>query len=587
MLCHFQNHLQSDRILCLDAALQPIRFQQFWQDVALQRQAIQALAQPQWALWEHDSYRFLVLLFAGLLANKSIILPPHRVRDLEHSLAAEQIFFLEYQPVTASSGHLAASVLALHAADLEDDFLNSAQLFFYTSGSTGTAKQIPRSLKQLLNEVQGLDQSFDLSQTDVVLATVSHQHIYGLLFKLLWPLARGHAFYTPQLAFPEDVVASQKLLAAQGYANAVISSPALLKRWGADVALQHCHAVFSSGGRLESGIRPQLNAPIMEILGSSETGGIAHRQQDEACWTPFANVEVQVHEQQLAVRSNHACDPDWIYTGDCAELVDAQDLKSPFKLKGRMDRIVKLEEKRLSLDAIEQQILSLAEIEQCRVLLTENGHRQILACVVVLHPQAQAQLQQQHKAGFVRQLKSQLNAKLEQIAIPRTWRFLTELPRNSQSKLNHHAMQALFQAMHLPVILSQHQQADSAQFKLEFPPELAAFKGHFPDFPIYPGVGQIGFIQHFAKRIWPDLDWCNGLEQIKFQELIQPYSVLELKLSRRADKVSFQILSMSAAKHTPLQPADPVVHAAHTVASGRLCFVNRGSALAHGDSVQA
>lgn len=577
MLCHFRTHLQSDRILCLDAELKPIRFQQFWQDVAEQSQAIQALAQPQWALWEHDSYTFLVLLFAGLLAKKSIILPPHRVPDLEQRLAAEQIFFLERQVCLDAQTH---RVAAIQPSDLDEACLTQAQLYFYTSGSTGDAKQIPRSLQQLLNEVQGLDQSFQLSNDDVVLATVSHQHIYGLLFKLLWPLARGHAFYVPQLAFPEDVVASQKLLATQNYHNAVISSPALLKRWEAEIALLQCHGVFSSGGRLASGIRAHLNVPIIEILGSSETGGIAHRQQDDARWTPFANVEIKVLEQQLAVRSNHACDTDWIYTGDCAEVVDAEDLKSQFILKGRMDRIVKLEEKRLSLDAIEQQIMRLDEVEQCRVVLTESGHRQILACVAILHPQAKLALQQQPKADFVRQLKTQLCATLEQIAIPRTWRFLSEFPLNTQSKINHATLQSLFQTMNLPVILSQHQQAESAQFKLEFPPELAAFKGHFPDFPIYPGVGQIGFIQHFAKTIWPDLDWCNGLEQIKFQELIQPYRVLQLKLIRRADKVSFQLLSLDASEQSASE-ATPTSAASvqQTIASGRLCFVCRSSAI--------
>ncbi|MFP9125996.1 ApeI family dehydratase, partial [Enterococcus faecalis] len=82
-----------------------------------------------------------------------------------------------------------------------------------------------------------------------------------------------------------------------------------------------------------------------------------------------------------------------------------------------------------------------------------------------------------------------------------------------------------------------------------------AFNGHFPDHPIYPGVGQIAFIQKFAKEIWADLDWCTALEQIKFQELIQPHAVVLLKLERKADKISFQ-----------LQQAE------QSLASGRLVF---------------
>jgi len=549
MLCHFQNHLHSLKPLCIQPDLSQVRFQDFWQDVIQQSHAIEALSQDSWALWEPDSYQFLVLLFAALLAKKQVLLPPHRVSDLEKELAEQNIFFLQRQPVSSSQNPNIE-------LNLEDAFLNQAQVYFYTSGSTGQPKKIPRTLRQLLNEVQGLDASFQLPEQAVAVATVSHQHIYGLLFKLLWPLASGRCFYQAQLAFPEDVADLQKKLAIFKLQNYVISSPALLKRWAQDVLLQDCLTVYSSGGKLESGVRPYLNRPITEVFGSSETGGIAHRQQDDALWTPFANVDIQAGEQQeLQVRTNHAFSVDWILTGDKVELVEAGNLKSPFRLLGRLDRIVKLEEKRLSLDAIEQKIVDLDDMLQCHVLILEREHRQILACVAVLSEQARQQLQNSSKAQYVAALKAQLKAKLESIAIPRQWRFLTQLPQNSQSKLNKQYMKSLFQPMLLPIVLEQQNDADSASYRLEFSPELECFKGHFPDYPIFPGVGQIGFIQHFSRQSWADLEWCNGFEQLKFQDLIKPYMVLQLKLTRKLHKVSFEI-----------------TYADQTLASGRLLF---------------
>ncbi|MDN5442702.1 MAG: acyl-CoA synthetase, partial [Acinetobacter sp.] len=130
---------------------------------------------------------------------------------------------------------------------------------------------------------------------------------------------------------------------------------------------------------------------------------------------------------------------------------------------------------------------------------------------------------------------------LESIAIPRQWRFLTQMPQNAQSKLNKQYLKSLFQPMTLPVVLTQQSQDTQISYALEFIPELECFKGHFPNFPIYPGVGQIGFIQHFAKQNWADLLWCNGFEQLKFQGLIQPYQTVELVLSRKAHKVSFEL----------------------------------------------
>ena len=236
-------------------------------------------------------------------------------------------------------------------------------------------------------------------------------------------------------------------------------------------------------------------------------------------------------------------------------MIDAANPKSPFRLLGRLDRIVKLEEKRLSLDAIEQKVLELDEIVHCHVLILEREHRQILACVAVLSEQARQLLQSMNKAQYVSTLKAQLKAKLESIAIPRQWRFLTQLPQNAQSKLNKQYMKSLFQPMLLPIVLEQQNESDQALYRLEFSPELECFKGHFPDYPIFPGVGQIGFIQHFSRQSWADLEWSNGFEQLKFQDLIQPYMVLQLKLSRKLHKVSF-VLS----------------HADQTLASGRLLF---------------
>lgn len=530
MHCHFQKFIDSAHPLCIDGALHSTSFTQFWQDVALQAAAIAQMENLTWALWEADSYEFLVLLFAALLAEKQVLLPPNRVRELEQDFAAQQIYFLKRQDVE--------KVVPL-SLTLDDAFLEQAQLYFYTSGSTGEPKKIPRTLRQLLNEVQGLSQSFTFDEHAIAIATVSHQHIYGLLFKLLLPLATGRSFYSPQMAFPEDVVQAQKQLETLGLSNYLISSPALLKRWTTDVVLQQCQMVFSSGGKLESGVRPLLNRPIIEVLGSSETGGIAHRAKDEDAWTAFSNVAIRIEDQQLMVMSNHAFEDDWITTGDGAAWSDAKC--QTFKLMGRTDRIIKLEEKRLSLDAIEQSIQALDAVQQCHVLVLEHEHRQILGCIVVLKEDAREQLQQLGKSAFVGHLKQQLKDNLETIAIPRQWRFLSQLPQNSQSKLNKSYLQTLFKSMLQPVVLSQSQSSDDYILSLEFPPELACFKGHFPTQPIYPGVGQIGFLQHFAKSIWSDLNWCQGYEQLKFQNLIRPYAIVQLKLSRKEHKVSFEL----------------------------------------------
>ena len=549
MLHAFAPYVDSTQLLCVRDDFSQVSFQAFWQDVAQQSFQIEQLAYPVFALWEKSSYEFLVLLFAAFNAGKEVLLPPNRIADLEKELADQQIYFLSRQKTTPE-------VKTPQQLKLNDELLTHAKLYFYTSGSTGQPKKIPRTLKQLLNEVMGLNASFSLAPHAIAIATVSHQHIYGLLFKLLWPLMSERSFFETQIAFPEDVVELQKKLQFLNIENYVISSPALLKRWTNEIELINCENIYSSGGKLDSGIRPYFNVRISEIFGSSETGGIAYRHQDEDCWTPFANVEIKaIEKNELAVKANHAFTDDWILTGDKVEVSYSKNLKSPFKLLGRLDRIVKLEEKRLSLDAIEQKLLVHLDVEQVHVLVLEQESRQRLAAIVVLTEQGRSQLCEKGKAKFVTELKASLVGKLETIAIPKQWRFLTQLPQNAQSKLNKQYIKSLFESMNLPVVLAQSTEHDFAHYQLEFTPELTCFKGHFPHNPIYPGVGQIGFIQYFAKQNWKDLQWCNGYEQLKFQNLIQPFMVIQLHLMRKTNKISFELKAED-----------------HILASGRLLF---------------
>ena len=76
-----------------------------------------------------------------------------------------------------------------------------------------------------------------------IFPTVSHRHVYGLLFSVLWPLLNRRPFATFRLEFPEQLVDGN------GSGNVLVSSPALLKRIGhLDADTRAWRAGFSSGG---------------------------------------------------------------------------------------------------------------------------------------------------------------------------------------------------------------------------------------------------------------------------------------------------------------------------------------------------
>ncbi len=70
-------------------------------------------------------------------------------------------------------------------------------------------------------------------------------------------------------------------------------------------------------------------------------------------------------------------------------------------------------------------------------------------------------------------------------------------------------------------------------------PELTDFQGHFPNFPILPGVTQINWAVFYAKQYLSCEGEFNGMEVIKFQEPILPST--EVLLSLRWDQTKAKL----------------------------------------------
>ena len=238
----------------------------FYQDVSLEAQCLLTLPETTWALWCEDSYAFAVRFFALLLASKTVVLPPNRIAATIGQLAEEGIAF--YDGTTHAAVTAMSTVQTWPTIDWEQ-----AAVVFFTSGSTGAPKKIHRTMGQLMREVDVLQTLFPWPATTTVFATVSHQHLFGLCYKILLPLQQGCAFVNEQCLYPEDL---EQAYASLNPTDAVlVSSPAFLSRWQEPQAACKYLQIFSSGGPLPAHAPEQLQHDIMEIFGSSESGGIA------------------------------------------------------------------------------------------------------------------------------------------------------------------------------------------------------------------------------------------------------------------------------------------------------------------------
>ena len=538
----------------------PVAGAAFAARVADYRAALCAAPGSRWALYGDDTVDFAAALFGAWHAGKTVVVPGDAQPDTLARLRTLADGFLGDLPGALEAPSAAADGMAWPALDPQ-----ATRLVVHTSGTSGEPLAIAKTLAQLDAEVHALEQRFgtlcdtglapvnqdagdpgafdfgaqagsdDADEPVRVWATVSHQHIYGLLFRVLWPLAAGRAFVAERLAWPEQIADSLHGAAV------LVSSPTHLARlpdaldWSR--AREALRAVFSSGGPLPEEAAGQAMALLgtapVEVYGSSETGGVAWRQRARHgdTWQPLPGVDFRVEDGLLEVRSPHLADDGWWRTADRA--APAGDGMDGFELLGRSDRLVKIGEKRVSLTAIEQRLLETGDVAQARVLMLEQGaadggeaayERPVV--VAELSAAGRRKLLAHGKPALVAELRAALLQGIERLALPRRWRFVDALPVNAQGKTTLAALEALFRPVR-PHLAWGESDATHATARIAVDANLAVFDGHFPDRPVLPGIAQVDWAIAWGRERFGVAAPFLRLEALKFPLPVAPGDSLD------------------------------------------------------------
>jgi len=552
-------HLSPDHIVAWRGE-QPIRNSIFQTEIESWRALLANTTGHKFALYLSDSFEFASALIGGWLANKTLYLPSNTLPDTCINLRNIVDGFLgefpaEYLPFIPSAERSNKNIL------LKELNAEHEGLVIYTSGSTGNAQAIPKRLAQLAAEVATLEKLFGhlIDQADI-LTTVSHEHIYGLLFKILWPITSGRAFHVRSATYIEELM---PILSSRS--SVLVSTPTHLKRLRGDlhstVNLKYLRAVFSSGSLLAPEVADATQQTLghipVEIYGSSETGGIAWRQQQPKMqsewsngWQPMPGIKYRIAEDTtLEICSPHLPENNWFRTADHA----IPTVNGKFLLTGRIDRIVKLEGKRISLDAIERKLKLSSFVIDARVfMLDKKQQRQRIAAVVVLSAAGKISLAKMGKSALNQLLRNMLIDAVELIALPRSWRYLEALPVNMQGKTTYNELAILFERIDvnrpkMPVqrLLTQNEQC--VELELMISPHLIYFEGHFNQAPILPGVVQVDWAIAYAKQYFKIPSGFRALHALKFQQIIQPKMTVILELVYDAAKFTLTFRLHSAA----------------------------------------
>ena len=487
---------------------------------------LQARGVQRVAVHLEDAADLAIALLGAWRAGVSVLLPADLQAQTRQRWSSEVDLWLSDH---SDDSHLSDLLQpALPGAELD---LDQCRLSLCTSGSSGEPKRIDKTLRQLANEVEALEQLWgaDLGEAWII-GSVATQHIYGLLFRVLWPLCAGRPFVRRQLAFPEDLQRASR----EHPAFAWVGSPALLKRMGDNLdwpALSAVRRVFSSGGALPADAAQSLQQRLQqwptEILGSSETGGIAWRQ-GASLWQPFAGVELsQDSDGALLIASPYLPAGHVEHTADAACI--AADGR--FELLGRLDRIVKLEEKRISLPMLEQALGAHDWVAEARLGVVQEN-RAVLGALLVLSDAGLFALREHGRRSLTEALRKHLSQHCEALALPRRWRLVRQLPLNSQDKLPQADIEALLLAPRpkAPEVLEQVETDSEWSLQLSVPPDLAYFSGHFPKAPVLPGVVQVEWALNLGRQLLNLPGKFAGMEVLKFQQLVRPGDEVQLHL---------------------------------------------------------
>lgn len=489
-------------------------------------------------IYAENPVTFAAWFFALLLAGKEPILLPHSKPGMISVIKKRYAVLLTDKeipdvPRLAPPEDLPKKTLPL--APLSGRFVT-----FFTSGSTAEPKPIRKPFETLAAEVDFHLKNLpaEARAARCVVASVDMHHMLGLLHRLLVPFAGGICIDAETVFSPEDLLGKQKKFASVS----LVTTPSFMEKIAAASAFsafpRNCVRIVSSGSALKPDtartVRELFGICPYEIYGSTETGGIAGRERGEN-WTLFPPVELVFDIENRPAVSSPFVAASPFRLSDALEMTGTRE----FRLLGRIDRLVKLSEHRVSLPEMEARFEAHAWIEEAHTLLLPTAKPQ-LGCALTLTQAGKDFLKSSTKREFVRKLKAAVGIFFEDSVFPKKIRIVYEIPKNAQGKILRERLLPLFENnIAEPVTEVVSREHDRVLLRATFLPDAVYFRGHFPEFQLLPGVVQVHFAVRFSRLFFNAKNLPGNIEKLKFSHVIRPRETTEVELLRDKDDVRF------------------------------------------------
>ncbi len=508
-----------------------------------------------------DRYRFTVSLCATLVAGKTSLLPSTHTPEMVRALAsfAPDAFCLHDSDDCAIDLPRFRYPEVAHvdvSGEAQVPYIDGARVvaYVFTSGSTGVPVPHRKTWGFLVKNVRAAADRLGLlgQARATLIGTVPPQHMYGFESTVLLALIGGLAFSNRQPFYPVDIRAE---LDAVPEPRVLVSSPIHLRALFAnDEALPRASLVLSATAPLSEKLaldaEARLDAPLMEIYGSTETGQIATRRTARtAAWelfpdialTPRADDADDAGEPTMWASGGHVETP--VPMGDALELID----ETHFLLHGRKADLINIAGKRTSLAYLNHQLNAVPGVVDGVFYMPDETEadsepvRRLMALVVA--PRL-----------AVADLQRALRERIDAAFMPRPLLFVETLPRNATGKLPRDVLTQLIEQ----------ERKRRAALSFTVPPDHPALAGHFPGHPIVPGVVLLDHaLDAIGAALGTSVDACR-IESAKFLSPAKPGEALD---------IAYETAASGAIRFT-------IRAGARAVASGALAAPSAGDARA-------
>ena len=310
--------------------------------------------------------------------------------------------------------------------------LNQVVAVAFTSGSTGQPMPNMKTWGALTAVAHATGSRLGIKGGDraSVVATVPHQHMFGLEASVMLPIMHGLVMHAGRPLFPADI---RSVLADLTGQRILVTTPLHLRACVTEgVRFPPVALILSATAPLSHSLAKEaerhFHTEVHEIFGFAEAGSVAERRTiDGDRWRPLDGVRVVQDQTSWMVHAEYLPAP--VPVPDRIT-VDAQGM---FVIHGREADQVNVAGHRASLGELNQKLLEIDGVQDGVFFMPEEGADLVtrLMAFVVAPGKTSEEIQRA------------LRTHIDPVFMPRPLICLSSLPRNATGKLSRESVSEL------------------------------------------------------------------------------------------------------------------------------------------------